>query len=223
MSEITRIPPPKYTLKRADFIYGEAFRRAVEYVVNQSMPGDVLEFGTLNGFTGRKLAEIMVELEHPGKLHLFDSFEGMPEATGIDLVSYEVRGGAWKPGTPRLRVPDADVLIRDELSVILPNRLSVVKGWFADTMQYLPDHAPSIVHIDCDMYESAVTVLKALADRMLVQQGMIIMFDDWNSGRASNQLGERAAFAQAFLGQEKWFSYGWSGQAFICHMMESSP
>ena len=95
----TLLPPPKYTKARADVVYDEPFRCAMEFVTYQRIPGDVLEFGTLNGYTARKLAELMAELGHPGRLMLFDSFQGMPSVPeqGLDLNSYEIRAGAWQP------------------------------------------------------------------------------------------------------------------------------
>lgn len=200
------------TLERADAIYGEAFRRAMEFVCYQRMEGDVLEFGTLNGFTARKLAEMMVELGHPGALWLFDSFQGMPAADGRDRYCPEVIAGAWKPGTPTSRHPEAMRLIRDELTPLLPDRLRIVPGWFENTACSAPPR-PSIVHIDCDFYESTITVLKSLRP----QQGTVFFFDDYNTGRANNKFGERAAIRSLPISLEPWFSYGWHGQAFIYH------
>src|SRR5689334_11237539 len=52
----TLLPPPSYTRERADRIYGEAFRRAFEYLSETRVEGDVLEFGTYRGYSARLLA-----------------------------------------------------------------------------------------------------------------------------------------------------------------------
>lgn len=210
----TQRPPPAYTKARADEVYRPAFQRAVEFVSLQRIPGDVLEFGTLNGYTARILAELMAECRHPGDLYLFDSFEGMPETrSAIDRASYEIKAGAWKPGTPVQRIPGVEERITEFLSPLLaPRRLVTVKGWYKDTAAQIPASV-SLAHIDCDLYDSALTVLKHLP----LQQGMILLFDDWNSGRGSNSLGERRAFKESRINAEPWFSYGWHGQAFIVH------
>lgn len=216
MDDPTILPPPKYTKERADFIYGEAFRRAMEFVVYQNIPGDVIEFGTLNGYTARKLAELMVELGHPGKLWLFDSFEGMPEAThSIDRSSYEILAGAWRPGTPTARIEGVENLIRDALTPLLGDRLRIVKGWYKDTRAEVPRGPVSIAHIDCDFYESAKDAL----DGLVLQTGTILLMDDYNSSRASDHFGERRVLRPLLLSGvvEPWFSYGWHAQAFICH------
>lgn len=229
LDDITLRPPPRFTKERADAVYGDAFRRAMEFITCQPMPdpvGDVLEFGTLNGYTARKLAELMRELGHLGKLYLFDSFEGMPEAAHpIDLASYEIRQGAWRAGTPRLRVSGAEVNIGFWLSDILTTeRVMIVPGWFNETLKRWFPHLmpPSIVHIDCDLFESTATVLDALQEHGLYRQGTVFLFDDWNCGRGSNAFGERRAVIESPFWHERlepWFSYGWGGQSFIFQEM----
>lgn len=221
----TLLPPPKYTKQRADLVYGEAFRRVMEFVCCQprhNPVGDVLEFGTLNGYTARKLAELMWELEHPGKLWCFDSFEGMPPATHeIDRASYEIQAGAWQPGTPRIRIPGVEVAIGHALADILTtDRVMLVLGWYEDTVarwfpQMLP---PSIVHIDCDLYASTMTVLEWLKRHNLIRDGLVLLFDDWQSGRGNPNMGERAALRDSGINAEPWFSYGWSALATIVHV-----
>lgn len=222
MDDPTLLPPPCYTKERADQIYGEAFRRAMEFVTYQRIPGDVLEFGTLNGYTARKLAELMVEIGHPGNLVLFDSFEGMPAVENpVDRECPEIAAGAWRPGTPRTRIPDVEHQILDRLGSLLGDRVRIVKGWYRDTVDYLDTAPPSIVHLDCDLYESTLTVWEALGAGRLWQQGQIILFDDYNSGRGSWEFGQRAATGPRPIAgahqMEPWFSYGWHGQSFIVH------
>lgn len=223
-------PPPCYTVARAAEVYGDAFRRAMEYVTLVKVPGDIVEFGTLNGYTARWLAELMRELGNPAQLRLFDSFEGFPQMGEVDTASHEGVSGDWAPGipVPHLGKEKTPALIKAVLSSILPaqlpeERVVVEVGWYEETLKRLPPEAPALVHIDCDLYESTLTVLKALP----LQDGMVLLFDDWNNGRASWKLGERRAFDEWCEGLiedgtspwtwEAWFSYGWHGQAFIMH------
>jgi hypothetical protein len=215
----TLLPPPKYTKARAGVVYDEPFRCAMEFVTYQRIPGDVLEFGTLNGYTARKLAELMAELGHPGRLMLFDSFQGMPSVPeqGLDLNSYEIRAGAWQPGTPKSRIPGVEEAIHYHLDKVLPSRVVIVPGWYEDTVRFLPFQAPSIIHIDCDLYASTRTVLDALLDRNLVQDGMILLMDDWQSSRGNLNFGSRAALRDWGVDVELWRPYGWHGMSFIVH------
>ncbi|MGZ5294966.1 MAG: hypothetical protein ACXWH5_13390, partial [Actinomycetota bacterium] len=72
---------------------------------------------------------------------------------------------------------------------------------------------------------STVPVLRFLAS--LIQEGSILLFDDWNCFDRSDQKGERRAFRE-FLAKnpqfaaEKWTSFGRRGQAFVLHA-QSAP
>ncbi|HRF44076.1 MAG TPA: hypothetical protein PLD30_07515, partial [Candidatus Competibacteraceae bacterium] len=49
-----------------------------------------------------------------------------------------------------------------------------------------------MVHIDCDLYESTKLALDFVAS--LMQEGTIIVFDDWFQFRGNPQRGEQKAF-----------------------------
>ena len=71
--------------------------------------------------------------------------------------------------------------------------------------------------IDCDLYESTSQVLEFLAP--LVDQGTILMFDDWNAFEADDHKGQRRAFREFLatysgLSAKPSFSYGHYGQVF---------
>jgi len=51
-----------------------------------------------------------------------------------------------------------------------------------------------MIHIDCDLYESAKTVLSFITP--IVQEGTIIMFDDWYQFRGNPDKGEQRAFRE---------------------------
>lgn len=218
-------PPPGYTRDRADAIYGEAFRKCFEYLRGTQIEGDILEFGTLRGYTARLLANLMKEFGWRGRLYLYDSFQGLPPLRSpIDEQSYEVainkvwffRQMAVEEGT--------DVRIMQVLSKIIPrSQLRVVRGYYEETLEsHLPESKAALVHIDCDLYSSTRYVLEALLAKNIFQDGSVILFDDFNCNRANPQMGERRAFADTFEAQQRFdcspfFSYGWHGQAYFIH------
>jgi predicted O-methyltransferase YrrM len=220
----TIFPPPSYTRKRADAVYGDAFRRAVEFVARSGIPGDVLEFGTCMGYTARWLAGLIVEYDLNAHLWLYDSFEGLPElVSDVDRQSYEATGKAWFKGAMKV---DSEVheRIRRSLSRIVPaNRLHVVKGYYEDVLSgNLPEERIALVHLDCDLYASAKYVLDTLLQRGLLQDGTVLLLDDYNCSRANPHRGERRALVEAFGAQDRysytpWFSYGWHGQVCFIH------
>jgi hypothetical protein len=225
LNDPTLWPPPGYAKDRADAIYGEAFRRCYEYLHGARIEGDFLEFGTLRGYTARLLATLIREFNHQGRLHLYDSFEGLPDIRSrVDLDSYEVAvNKAWCFGQMAVE-SDVHLAIARALSRIIPvEQLQIVKGYYEET---LPDHLPTtpvvLIHIDCDLYSSARYVLEKVLERGILQDGSVLLFDDFNCNRANPLMGERRALADAFDAQERFyyspfFAYGWHGQTFFVH------
>ena len=93
-------------------------------------------------------------------MHGFDSFEGLPE----DWKAGEQKGSYSTGG----RLP------------VVPDNVRLHKGWFEHSLPpFLQQHNEpvSLVHIDCDLYSSTLTVLEQLADRFI--EGSVIVFDDF--------------------------------------------
>lgn len=118
------------------------------------MDGEILEFGV---FSGGSINHIAKQTER--QVHGFDSFRGLPEKWGnAPAGEFDRRG----------RLPE--VASNVELHV----------GLFEDT---LPDFAAehigpiALLHIDCDLYSSACTVLSALKNQIV--PGTKIVFDEY--------------------------------------------
>ena len=88
-----------------------------------------------------------------------------------------------------------------------------------DMLKTLPMAA--IVNIDSDLYQSACSALAIAGPKL--QQGTVLLMDDWNGFRAAADQGERRALRE-FLERhpqitvEPWFSYTHMGQAFMVHV-----
>jgi O-methyltransferase len=225
----TLMPPPAYNKQRADMIYGEAFRKCFEYLTGTGIVGDILEFGTLRGYTARVIANLMKEFGYAGRLHLFDSFEGLPDIySPVDQQSYEVAvNKVWLSGLMACR-KDIPLRIEKALVKIIPAaQLKIIKGYFEDTLEsHLPDSQAALIHVDCDLYASAKFVLSKVLASDLLQDGCLLLFDDFNCNRANPYMGERRALAEIFASQERFayspfFSYGWHGQVFFVHDLEA--
>ncbi len=215
----------------ANFVYRPVFQQAFNYLNGNRINGHITEFGTYRGFTARLLAEVMQQCQYSGHLYLFDSFEGLPDPEGtIDATSYEGGGeGVWSKGAMGLEPGIEKHIFASLAEVIDSNHLHIIKGFFEDTLdQNLPERKVALIHIDCDLYTSAKLVLEILAKKDLLQDGCVVLFDDFNCNKGNPAMGERAALRE-FLAQEErwqcsfWFSYGWHGQAFIFHDQEAMP
>ena len=75
-----------------------------------------------------------------------------------------------------------------------------------------------MVLIDCDLYQSTVPVLAFLDD--LLQEGSIVLFDDWYCFGDSDDRGEPRAFNEFLADHPQWTAESWIdfpvyGKAFV--------
>ena len=84
------------------------------------------------------------------------------------------------------------------------------------------DIKASIVHIDCDLYDSTKEVLNFIENIIIL--GTILIFDDWDSFKDEDveNMGERKAFKEWSLFNcfDELCDFGGCGKAFI---MKKSP
>lgn len=144
------------------------YRRQPEFDDNKS-PGLILEFGVLNGFSIRQLAE-----KYPNsRVYGFDSFCGN-----------EAEWGGYKKGEMRGR-PEH-----------LPVNVEIIVGRIENTLPiFLNNYAGDIhfTHIDTDTYDTAKFILSQIKNRLAA--GSIILFDEYWKYRDCD-AGEFTAFSE---------------------------
>lgn len=206
----------------------------VSYLVGAGVDGDLAEFGTMSGSTAMVLARAMEEVQRvwgaqdeklkiaARKLHLFDSFEGLPAAqAGPDKSSPFVQSEIWAPGV--CKGLSAKELARAVEQFLKPERYEIYAGWFADTLQQIPVQTRfALVHLDCDLYASTYEVLDHLMAQSQLSEGALLFFDDWNCQRASPELGQRKAWGDILerypgIAYSEAGSYGIFGNKLIFH------
>lgn len=130
-------------------------RHTLEYALEIAPRGGMaLEFGVHVGRSMRVIAAMREGREVYG----FDSFEGLPE----DYRPHVRRGAFAVPGPPD--VPGAEFVV----------------GWFDQTLPGFLDAHPGpvdFVHVDGDLYSSAVTVLDLVGPRL--GRGAVLIFDEF--------------------------------------------
>lgn len=77
------------------------------------------------------------------------------------------------------------------------SRVTVVPGWYSEVLtdklrQSLSIKQAAVILIDCDLYGSSVPVLDFVAP--YIQDGTILIFDDWFSYKGRPDMGEARAF-----------------------------
>jgi len=130
-----------------------------------TIPGDFAQFGVFKGSTARIIESLMTG---DRKLHLFDSFEGLPEDW-----SRKQKAGAFK-------------LSEAEIPVFRSERVVLHKGWFSETVPEWAAQATAplaFVHLDADLYSSTVDALFNI-DRLILKD-TILLFDEY--GRTDHE------------------------------------
>jgi tetratricopeptide (TPR) repeat protein len=125
-------------------------------------PGLLAEFGVRRGTSIRVLAGETAET-----VHGFDSFVGLPE--------------------PWVKAPAGVLTAGGDLPEV-PANVTLHAGWFEDSLPpFLAAHSGPLrfANIDCDIYSSTRTVLRALAER--IRPGTILLFDELIGNRSWRQ------------------------------------
>ncbi|MCP5469190.1 MAG: class I SAM-dependent methyltransferase [Chlamydiales bacterium] len=209
-------------------IYKETFEEIFLLLKSLPLEGDIFEFGVCYGFTSRLLAQYMKQFQIDASLHLFDSFEGLPEARELDLCSYEHHSGVWKKGS--MRGPSGiEDYIQRKLSKVLGDRIFVTKGFFEETLEcYLSrmkEAKARLIFLDCDLYSASKCVLELLFKYNVIQDGTLIICDDWMTSLGNPNLGQRKAVAEVLEKHptwefEKYMNFGIGSHLFIAHDLD---
>ena len=193
-SQVTKATLPLLTLGIASrLLY---FERALGRV--RDVEGDVVECGV--GW-GRSLLEIalLVRIEDGGRrIWAFDSFEGFPEPAPEDKSSRNVQKGEWKTKIESV----VEMLYASGLdSEFVDFRITLIKGFFNESLAKYTGERIALLHIDVDLYQSYRDVLGALYGK--VAPGGVILFDEYlNTMEYELFPGAARAVSEFFEGKE---------------------
>lgn len=180
ISVIQRVAP--YTMTSAARIADTC--AAVEYVVENAIPGDVVECGV---WRGGSMMAIALTLQRLGvrdrDLYLFDTFTGMPQPTDADVARGGLRARDEWTRTARGRSSIWAYASAKDVEKALAStgydrgHIHLVKGLVEETV---PDQAPahiSLLRLDTDWYESTKHELVYLFPRLM--PGGVLILDDY--------------------------------------------
>ena len=197
-----------------------ALKKAFYLTALEKVNGDYLEFGVFTGGAlvfstrvNRKLSWISGKMTT--NFFGFDSFEGFGSAASHDDHPF------YTDDTFAVNFQKVERNIKKQTK---GSNVRLIKGFFNDT---LIDHSPEsygiskarVIFIDCDLMEPALLALRFCAP--LLQEGTILLLDDYFSYKGNSKLGISGAFMK-FKNEHpeiEWrrlYGYGYLGQAFIC-------
>jgi hypothetical protein len=128
-------------------------------VATSKIRGDIAEVGVFRGGTAR----VICEAKGDRPLHLFDTFEGLPEPGAAD--------SAFQKGQYACSLES----VRAYLSPFPDVRF--YKGYFPATGEAVKDRRFSFVHLDVDLYASTLQALEFFYPRM--EPGAIVISHDY--------------------------------------------
>jgi O-methyltransferase len=141
--------------------------------------GDFVECGVFAGTHPCMMARAILDHydspDHGPKVHLFDSFEGIPEATEQDEGCYRTQ--KWEKLKKGTACSSEQVQIYMNDWGIPSSLLVYHKGWYEDVLPKVKPFPVALLRVDCDLYTSCKLVLQHVYPN-LVEQGICI-FDDY--------------------------------------------
>jgi O-methyltransferase len=171
-----RLDRPKEDPYRTVFPYTQAHPVRQKSLLNfaydidaRNVPGVIVECGVLDGGTAALMA--FGSSKSGRKIHLFDSWRGLPEATVKDGEGSQIWSGDLIGSPARVQSVMRRLNINSE-------RLTFHKGWFDQTFPKAHIDRIALLHIDADFYDSVRLCLEAWYPK--VSPGGYIQFDDYS-------------------------------------------
>ena len=172
-----------YTMTSAERIF--SLIESVRYVINNKVPGDIVECGVWRG--GSMMATAKTLLEHNNQekvLYLFDTFEGMTKPDEIDVSNSELNATKEFNGTKI--DSDSSNWCRATIDDVKSNLFSVgydkskiyfIKGKVEETLPFDDIKSISILRLDTDWYKSTKHELIHLFPK--ISKGGVLIIDDY--------------------------------------------
>lgn len=144
---------------------------AVRHVVENEIPGDVVECGTARGGSAALMGMTLQALGAQRDLWVFDTFEGIPPPTSQDpdRELAELYVGGFRGEYEEVRS------LFEQLGIL--ERAHLVKGLFQETLATAAIDSIAVLHVDGDWYDSVMVCCEQFYDR--VSPGGVIQFDDY--------------------------------------------
>lgn len=130
-----------------------------------ALSGDIAECGVYRGGSALMLARLVLLLGKVKTLHLFDTFAGMPDTS--PAIDVHRKGDFADTSLAQVRE-----YLRD-----FSNTVSFYPGLFLQTLPQVSHLSFSMVHVDCDIYESVLQCCSFFYPRM--QPGGVLVYDDY--------------------------------------------
>lgn len=155
-------------------------RQCIASVVNDGVPGDLIETGVWRGGATIFMRAVLKTLGVTDRLvWAADSFEGLPEpdAEKFPKEAASYNSAAMRKYYNRLASGLDEVKHNFALFGLLDDQVRFLKGWFKDTLPNAPIERIAVLRLDGDYYESTWDALTNLYHKVPV--GGYVIIDDY--------------------------------------------
>jgi len=154
--------------------------RAVEYIVQNNIDGDIVECGVWKGGSMMIIALKLLELNINKNLYLFDTFEGMTNPSEVDNDFYGKNAISHyeNANTENWCYSALEEVKRNLETTKYPaNSIFFIKGDVKETLPVNNIGKISLLRLDTDWYESTKYELEFLFPKLV--NGGVIIIDDF--------------------------------------------
>jgi len=149
-------------------------QQAIEDVLRNDVPGDFLEAGVWRGGCCIMMRAVLAAHGcRDRNVWLADSFAGLPPSQRPEDMNYPMDSSRL----PVLAVTADEVRQNFERFGLLDEQVRFLPGWFHQSLPGSDTGPLALLRVDCDLYDSTMTVLEALYDR--VSPGGWVIIDDY--------------------------------------------
>lgn len=136
----------------------------------ENVPGDIVECGVAWGVSLCQLAILVTESTVKRHIWGFDSWEGLPAQNKEDLASSQP---LYKNDSKGKLVISKETVWRNLRNsglneYFINDQITLVKGWFSDTLPKYRGSSIAFLHLDPDLYQSYKTALENLWPKVSV-------------------------------------------------------
>lgn len=172
-----------YTMTSAERIF--SLIESVRYVINNKIPGDIVECGVWRGGSMMAIAKTLLEQNNQEKdLYLFDTFEGMSKPEKIDVSNSNLDATKEFDNT-KIDIDSSNwcrITIDDVKSNLFSvnydkSKIHFIKGKVEETLPMDELKSISILRLDTDWYQSTKQELIHLFPKL--SKGGVLIIDDY--------------------------------------------
>ena len=218
VASIVSLVPPYLEFTAANYL---AIKKAMYVTAHDATHGNYLEFGVFTGSSFNFAMKANKKIEKIfGKTNC--EFIGFDSFKGFGKIKKEDENRSFGD---RIFSVNQEKVLKNIEKCSKGQKMRIIKGFYEDTIknkttQDLNIDKARVVMIDCDLKESARLALEFT--KPAIQEGTIILFDDYVFFKGNIEKGEYGAFKDF---QKKYpellfrriFDYGYGSRAFIAH------